>query len=204
MNTSEAIILYRPMLQGIAEKLVGCTEEAEDIVQDTFLKWLSVEQEKIENTKAYLIKAVTNNCLSHIQRLKKKKEDLISSFDSLQISNWHKEHDFFAFDMENELSAAMFIIQSKLEPLERALFILKEAFNIDYDTLQEVFEKKKDHCRQLVCRARKKINESTPNLNITFPNSNQLLDKFLTASNLNNAAEFISHLRNELYSSTTK
>ena len=67
------------MLQAIAYNLVRCKADAEDIVQETFLKWLTIGPQKVENTKAYLIKAVRNNCLNHLDALKKKKVELFSN-----------------------------------------------------------------------------------------------------------------------------
>ena len=87
MNHAQAISLYTPTLQAIAYNLVRCKADAEDIVQETFLKWLTIDSEKIQNTKAYLIRAVTNNCLSHINSLRKKNEvcGLISSSACLLV-----------------------------------------------------------------------------------------------------------------------
>merc|ERR1711939_411348 len=76
---AKTIALYQPMLQAIAYKMVGCMHDAEDMVQDAFLKYLTVDQEKIVNAKAYLIKSVTNNCLNHLNSLKEKKKDYLES-----------------------------------------------------------------------------------------------------------------------------
>src|SRR5687768_18576398 len=65
LTQAQAISLYQPILQRIAVRMVRSKADAEDIVQETFIKWLLQEQEKIKNTKAYLIKAVTNNCINH-------------------------------------------------------------------------------------------------------------------------------------------
>ena len=65
------------MLQAIAYNIVRCKADAEDIVQETFLKWLTLGPQKIENTKAYLIKAVRNNCLNHLTTLQKKERGIV-------------------------------------------------------------------------------------------------------------------------------
>ena len=78
MNQAQAITLYQPTLTSIAYNLLRSKADAEDVVQETFLKWLTIDSEKIENTKAYLIKAVTNNCLNHINSLRKKKEEYLA------------------------------------------------------------------------------------------------------------------------------
>ncbi len=196
MNPSQAITLYQPLLHQIAYNLLRCKADAEDIVQDTFVKWLSIEQEKIENTKAYLIRAVTNNCLNHLKSLKKKKEEY---WDSIQLSELmvkFKESDFAHIDFEKELSAAFKVIQTKLEPLERAAYLLKEVFDFEYDEIQKVLGKKADYCRQLLSRARKKLDESAK-VKAVQPESN-LFESFKKACDLGNVGDFVQHLKTDI------
>ena len=196
MNPTQAITLYQPLLHQIAYNLLRCKADAEDIVQDTFVKWLSIEQEKIENTKAYLIKAVTNNCLNHLKSLKKKKEEY---WDSIQLSELmvkFKESDFAHIDFEKELSAAFKVIQTKLEPLERAAYLLKEVFDFEYDEIQKVLDKKADYCRQLLSRARKKLDDSAK-VKVVQPESN-LFESFKKACDLGNVGDLIQHLKTDI------
>ena len=197
MGKEQTIALYQPLLQTIAYNLVRCKADAEDIVQETFLKWLSLGPQKIENVKAYLIKAVTNNCLNHLTSLKKKKEELFNAANFSEIINRFKETNLAHLDLEVRLAAAWKVLQSKLEPLERAVYVLKEVFDFDYDTLQETFNKKKEHCRQLVSRAKKKL--QTNNLKDSFNFSPSALPKsFFQACHLGNAAEFVAELTKDL------
>ena len=78
MSQDQDIAHYQPLLHAIAYKIVRCKADAEDIVQETFLKWLTLGPGRVENTKAYLITAVKNNCLNHINSLRHKKEELLS------------------------------------------------------------------------------------------------------------------------------
>src|ERR1700754_4393408 len=159
MTQAQTIALYQPLLHRIAYNLVRSNADAEDIVQETFLRWLTIDQQKIENTKAYLIKAVTNNCLAHLETLKRKKEEYIESFNSIEFVQKLKEVNFSHLDFDAELKNAFKVMQAKLQPLERAVFLLKEVFDFDYDSLHKTLDKKKDHCRQLLARARKKLGE---------------------------------------------
>ena len=197
MNQAQTISLYQPLLQAIAYNIVRCKADAEDIVQETFLKWLNAEQEKIRNTKAYLVRAVTNNCLNHIQTLRKKKEEYWDSSKLSQLIVKFKESDFAHLDLEAELSAAFKVLQTKLEPLERAAYLLKEVFDFDYEALQQVLNKKADHCRQLFSRAKKKLSEETPTLHFELPNKTQLLESFKKACE-GPAANFIQDLKNDI------
>jgi RNA polymerase sigma factor (sigma-70 family) len=196
LNHAQTITLYQPLMHQIAYNLLRCKADAEDIVQDTFIKWLSTEQEKIENTKAYLIQAVTNNCLSHLNKIKRKKEEY---WDSIQLSELmvkFKESDFANIDFEKELAAAFKVIQAKLEPLERAAYLLKEVFDFDYEEIQKVLDKKADNCRQLFSRARKKLDKN-PKKAVNNPESN-LFDSFKKACDMGNITDFVQHLKADI------
>lgn len=195
-SPDQTIALYHPMLQSAAQKLLGCKADAEDIVQETFIKWLSIDQSTIQNTKAYLISAVTNNCINHLNALKRKKEEYLDSFHLPEFLVRIKESDFAHLDFEVEISKAFSLILSKLEPLERAVYLLKEAFNFDYDLLQELFDKKKDHLRQLFSRARKKLGEKNEMI-LVSPNKVQLADSFLNACK-GNISDLINTLKQDI------
>jgi RNA polymerase sigma factor (sigma-70 family) len=196
MNQAQTIALYQPLLQTIAYNLVRCKEDAEDIVQETFAKWLSVDQQKIDNTKAYLIRAVTNNCLNHLNSLRKKKEEYIDNVS--EMIKHFKETNLAHLDMD----AAIKVLHSKLEPLERAVYLLKEVFDFDYEELQQTFDKKKDHCRQLFFRAKKKLSEETSKIDL--PDTSKLLESFRNACYLGNASELIQELKNDIAAAISK
>lgn len=146
-------------------RMLRCKADAEDVVQETFIKWLNAEQEKIKNTKAYLITAVTNNCINHLNALKKKKEQYLENFHWPEFVEKFMETDFSHIDLEGQVNKALQIIHEKLEPIERAALLLREVFDFDYKAIQEVLDKKQEHCRQLICRAKKKLNDETASLN---------------------------------------
>lgn len=204
LNQAQTIVLYQPMLQAIAMKLLKCKADAEDIVQETFIRWLNTEQEKIKNTKAYLIKAVTNNCLNHLETLKRKKVEYIESFHWPEFIERFKESDFSQIDIEQKLSKAFHVIQHKLEPLERAAFVLKEAFDVEYKEMQVLLDKKQEHCRQLFCRAKKKINEEKQRLNDVITEKTALMKSFKESCDVGHAAEFLNTIKNDLKAALEK
>ncbi|HRI78622.1 MAG TPA: sigma-70 family RNA polymerase sigma factor [Cyclobacteriaceae bacterium] len=205
MNHAQTITLYQPTLQAIAYNLVRCKADAEDIVQETFLKWLSIiDKEKIRNTKAYLIQSVRNNCLNHLNSLKKKKEEYLDSIKVGEMVHKFKESNFAHLDIETDLAKAFKVLLAKLEPLERAVYVLKEAFDFDYDALQLALDKKKDHCRQLLCRAKKKLGEETSKLHFDLPDTSKLLESFNKACTMENVSDFIQDLKKDLSDRLTK
>jgi RNA polymerase sigma factor (sigma-70 family) len=197
MSNAQTIALYQPMLYAIAYNLVRCKQDAEDIVQETFLKWLSAEQEKIQNLKAYLIRAVTNNCLNHLSALKRKKEEYLDSIHLPEFLSKIRETNLAHIDLDVYLTGAIKVLHTKLEPLERAVYLLKEVFDVDYDTLHKTLNKKKDHCRQLLSRAKKKLNEET-RIHFDFPAPSALLDSFKKACQ-GDTDELINSLKRDIW-----
>lgn len=178
--------------------MVGSIHDAEDIVQETFLKWLMAEKEKIKNTKAYLIRAVTNNCLNHLDALKRKKNEYLDNLKPAELIDWHRIADFKKIDLDHEVSHALNVLHKKLEPLEKAIFLLREVFNFEYEELQHLFDKKKENCRQLFCRAKEKLHNEGSKIKIEAPNPNSFLQSFKKASDLGHIGDFIQHLGSDI------
>lgn len=197
MTQQQTILLYQPLLQGIAMKMLRCKADAEDIVQETFIKWLSQEHTKIKNTKAYLIKAVTNNCINHLNSVRNKRIEYLEGFHWVDLMEKFRETtDFSHIDLETELSNAFHVLQNKLEPLERAVYVLKEVFDFDYNALQELLDKKQDHCRQLFCRAKKKLKDEKEHFNAVFqPKKSALLESFRKACEFGQPIDLVAQLR---------
>ena len=178
MSDERVITLYQPMLVSIAYKMVNNLMDAEDIVQDTLLKFLSTNRQNIKNVKAYLIKAVTNNCINHLKKLRQNAEELI---DPILHAEWlgSLEFDFQKVDLEAELSQALKVVMKKLEPSERAVFLFREVFSFDYSEIAEIVEKKKDNCRQLFCRAQSKLQQEKERFSINLDQHKQTINGFL-------------------------
>jgi RNA polymerase sigma factor (sigma-70 family) len=198
MTQAQTISLYQPLLVTIANNLVRCKQDAEDIVQETFIKWLTIDTSKVENTKAYLIKAVTNSCLNHLQSFRKKKQEYLDSIHFDEFLHRIKESNFSHLDLDINLSDAFKILQAKLEPLERAVFLMKEVFDFDYESIQQALDKKQDHCRQLFCRARKKLGESSTGLHFEMPNVSKMLDSFREACQMESVEKFVEELKGDI------
>ncbi len=177
--------------------MVGSLEDAKDIVQDTFVKWLTVDHQTIKDTKAYLVKAVSNNCINYLVSSKRKKtEGLDAVVEHRLIDKTTEPH---GLDMESELAVAISLLHKKLEPLEKAIYILREVFDLEYEHLQEIFDKKKENCRQLFCRAKEKINSETQKLKSDFidiqPN---FVSNFQKACSLGHLSDFIADLKHDI------
>jgi len=195
MSQAQTISLYQPLLYAIALRMVGSLQDAEDIVQDTFVKWLTIDQEKIENTRAYLVRTVTNNCINHLNSFRKKKSEYLSQMKNIELLERYRDFEFPRFDLENELSEALAVIHKKLEPVEKGIYLLREVFDFEYEDLQHIFGKKKENCRQLFSRAKEKLQKENKKEKATP--TQPLLESFKKACNFGQVSEFVSQINLE-------
>lgn len=197
MNDERVISMYQPMLVSIAYKMVNNLMDAEDIVQDTLLKFLSSNRQHIQNIKAYLIKSVTNNCINHLKKLKQNAEELI---DPLLHAEWMGsfDFDFQKVDLDTELSAALKVLMQKLEPSERAVYLFREVFSFDYSEIAEIVEKKKDNCRQLFCRAQSKLQEEKTRFSLNMDHHRQTFNSFVESCREGSFKNLIDSLKSDI------
>ena len=185
------------MLQKIAYRIVGCIADAEDIVQDAFLGFLKKGPEKIENVKAYLMSAVVNTSLNHLKAARNNLTDFIESSPENRFKINAGEENISDLDKNREIDLALKVIHEKLEPIERLIFVLREIFDFDYETLQEIIQKNKDNCRQIFSRARAKL--SIEDINFSSPYkgaASGLIEGFKNACNFGKMSELIHELMN--------
>ncbi len=183
MTTTDTILTYRPFLISIAYKMLGSLEDAQDVVHDTFLKWLGLDHSKIENTKSYLAKSTVNRCINHLNAAKR--------LPITHIDNWLQDSFMGKFNFELDLSekldfdynleAAISQLLQKLNPSERIVYVLKEVLNFDYTEIELVVEKKKEHCRQLLSRAKKRMEEEKSRFHVDTTKMSQFYTKCVDA-----------------------
>ena len=202
MNTSEDIFTYHPLLRSIALRIVGSIEDAEDIVQDTFEKWLSIDRKDIKNTKAYLIKSVSNNSIKFLTSLKNKiSQKTFTAEDHFELVDRQQIKAFLNFDMDAQLGEAWQVLHKKLEPLEKSIYVMREVFSVEYEELQDIFDKKKDHCRQLFFRAKSKLEQDKIKFKTDFTVPKLPLS-FKKACELGTISEIIDELKREISKKT--
>lgn len=171
--------------------------DAEDAVQEAYEKWLSIDTSKIENTKAYLVRMVTNTSIN-ILRTKKDKQAVPVEYLTEMI-DVDREQEVQLFDLENQLTEAWKFLHRKLEPLEKTVFVLREVFNVDYQDIQLIVDKKAENCRKIVSRAKEKLRSTDlPKLKISLPEVH-LPDSFKAASQKGNLTQLIQDFSLDLF-----
>src|SRR5690242_6965271 len=157
MDRASEFERYRSRLFGIAYRMLGAVEDAEDLVQETYLRWHEADADAVRNPEAWLVAVVSRLSIDRLRRASTERETY--------VGNWLPEpigyDDRLATDRETELasdlSMAFLVLLERLAPEERAAFLLREVFDCGYDEIAHVLEKSEDATRQIVHRARMRV-----------------------------------------------
>lgn len=162
MNTNTAALYkeYKPLLSGIAYRMLGTLTDAEDIVQDVFAELETRNLDAVSNGRAYLVKMVTNRCINLLKSARKTREVYTGPWlPEPEVSDAGGMPETFAMRTES-VSYALLVLLEQLSPLERAVFILRETLDYDYPELARLLGKSDANCRQLYSRAKRKIDRA--------------------------------------------
>ena len=174
---------HRPLLFGIAWRMLGNAADAEDILQEAFLRWQkTVEETTVRSPKAFLVTIVTRLCLNHLDLARVKRELLFATDSARDCIPSGETSPAADADLADALDAAFSVVLKCLSPIERAVFLLREVFECDYIEVARIVEKSEDNCRQILRRARERIAGKDPRFNITVEQQETVLREFLSAT----------------------
>jgi RNA polymerase sigma-70 factor, ECF subfamily len=184
VGADEEFVELRPLLFSIAYRMLGRVVEAEDVVQDAFLRWRRAADEGVEvdSAKSYLAATVTRLAIDHLRRAKTQRETYIGPWLPEPLVAGTEEDVAEQAEMADSLSMAFLVLLEDLKPVERAVFLLREVFEYSYPEIAEVVEKSEANCRQLFTRARKRIEAGTPRFEASAEERDELARSFFAAA----------------------
>jgi RNA polymerase sigma-70 factor (ECF subfamily) len=182
LDKAQSFAEHRPLLFGIAWRMLGNSSDAEDILQDAFLRWQKIDQSVVRSPRSFLVTVVTRLCLNHLDRAHVRHEVLGADafLQELPSGETNPANDA---DLAEALDAAFTVMLRCLSPIERAVFLLREVFDRDYAEISRIVEKSEDNCRQIVRRARSRVAGQEPRFVVDAKEQDALLREFLNASN---------------------
>jgi RNA polymerase sigma-70 factor, ECF subfamily len=172
---------HRRLLFSLAYRMLGSIVDAEDMVQEAFLRWQAATSEEIKAPKAYLSAVVTNLCINHLQSARVKREEYIGPWLPEPLITDENQDPMSNLQMADSLSMAFMILLESLTPAERACFLLREVFDYDYEEIARMMGKTQDNCRQMVSRARLHIRERRPRFSVSQEMQSRLTGQFIKA-----------------------
>lgn len=185
----------RPVLLGLAYRILGSHADAEDAVQDTFLKWQSAERGDIANPPAWLATVCTRHCLDLLRHHDRARVDYIGTWLPEPLHTPDEQAPDEASALASSLTTAFVLTLQRLTPKERAAYLLREIFDMDYLQVADTLDLSEAACRQLVLRARGHVERAKVRHVTPEPRQRRLLAAFGTAiatGSIDTLAELLS------------
>jgi RNA polymerase sigma-70 factor (ECF subfamily) len=177
---TEAFVAHRNLLFTVVYEMLGSAADAEDVLQETWLRWAGVDLAVVRDQRAYLVRIATRQALTRLRALGRRKESYVGS--------WLPEPLLTAPDVAEDaelaesVSMAMLLVLETLTPTERAVFVLREVFDLGYDEIAEAVDKSPAAVRQIAHRARARVAERRPRGNVTPAETRDALVAFQRAA----------------------
>ena len=183
----------RGRLFGVAYRMLGSVSEAEDVLQDAWLRWQAVDFGTVDNPPAFLMRTVTRLCIDTLGAARNRLTDYVGPWLPEPLIHDMSETPESLKALADDLSTAFLLLLEKLNPVERAVFLLRESFDFNYREIAEVIGKSEENCRQIDRRARQRLGKDGPRRPADPEEHDRLLYGFLQASREGNL-EGILHL----------
>jgi RNA polymerase sigma-70 factor (ECF subfamily) len=180
--TGAPVTDLRPLLFSIAYRMVGSVSEAEDLVQEAFLRFQSVDEEAVESPKAYLSAVTTRLAIDHLRSARVRRERYVGTWLPEPLLTDTAPGPAQVTETAESLSLAFLAVLERLSPVERAVFLLREVFDYGYDEIAEIVERTPDNCRQLFVRARRHVEAERPRFEPSREQHEELARRFLAAT----------------------
>jgi RNA polymerase sigma-70 factor, ECF subfamily len=168
----------RPRLFGIAYRMLSTVHDAEDAVQETYLRWHEADASAIHSAEAWLVAVVTRISIDRLRRAATERDAYVGNWLPEPIATPLGDRDA---EIASDLSMAFLILLERLAPEERAAFLLREVFGAEYAEIARVLEKSEAACRQIVHRARERVRRDERRFTPAPDAKEQLLERFVTA-----------------------
>jgi RNA polymerase sigma-70 factor (ECF subfamily) len=171
----------RSLLFGIAYRMLGSVMDAEDIVQEAYLRWQQVDPTTVQSAKAYLATTVTRLSIDHLRAARNRREAYVGPWLPEPLLGVQAPDSADSAALDESLSMAFLVLLERLTPLERAVFLLHDVFEYTFEEIATVVEKTPANCRQIAHRARQSIQQGQPRFTAAPDEQARLTERFAAA-----------------------
>ncbi|MET7606342.1 RNA polymerase sigma-70 factor [Streptomyces avermitilis] len=184
-TATEVFVAHRPVLMGVAYRMLGRVADAEDVVQEAWLRWSGADRSEVREPRRYLVRVTTRLAIDRLRQLQSRNE--------AYVGPWLPEPYLTDFGdtvpdaaeravLADSVSLAVLVVLESLSPLERAVFVLREAFGYPFADIAATLERSEAAVRQLAGRARKHVDERRPRYEVDPAERRDLTERFLVAA----------------------
>ncbi|WP_433728150.1 RNA polymerase sigma-70 factor [Nocardia sp. CA-129566] len=176
VEATETFVAHRKLLFTVAYEMLGSAADADDVLQETWLRWVAVDAAHVEDHRAYLVRITTRQALNRLRSMKRRREAYVGS--------WLPEPLLTTADvaadveLSESVSMALMLVLETLTPTERAVFVLREAFGIGYDEIAAAVDKTPAAVHQIAHRARRHVEARRPRRSVTARQAEAAVEAF--------------------------
>ncbi|KOF13941.1 RNA polymerase sigma factor SigJ [Ensifer adhaerens] len=163
----------RPKLMRVAYRMLGSVADAEDMVQEAFIRWMGADRSEVREPEAFLRRTVTRLCLDQLKSARRQRETYVGPWLPDPVVEEEPEDD---------VTLPLMLALERLSPLERAAFLLHDVFGLSFEEVAATIERDPAACRQLAARARTHVREARPRFHVEQARGVELAEAFFTAS----------------------
>jgi RNA polymerase sigma-70 factor (ECF subfamily) len=177
--TDDPFVTHRSLLFTVAYEMLGSAADADDVLQEAWLRWANVDHSEVRNPRAYLIRIVTRQALNQMRMTSRRREEYVGEWlpEPLLTSPDVAED----VELAESVSMAMLTVLETLGPTERAVFVLREVFELPYDEIAEAIGKSATTVRQIARRARDHVAARRPRVRVSRSEQQAVVERFLAA-----------------------
>ncbi len=179
VSHTDIFVAHRNLLFTVAYEMLGSAADAEDVLQETWLRWVGVDLEQVRDQRAYLVRITTRQALNRLRTMKRRKE--------AYVGPWLPEPLLTTPDVAEDVelaesvSMALMLVLETLSPTERAVFVLREVFDVGYDEIAAAVDKSQAAVRQIAHRARQHVDARRPRTAVSASETRAALASFQRA-----------------------
>lgn len=184
----------RPALFAVAYRMLGSATDADDVLQDAWLRFSAAQPSDLRSVKAYLTTIVTRLCLDRLKSARAVREEYVGTWLPEPVATDDRREPEGSLALAESVTLAFIVLLETLSPEERAVFLLREVFDYEYDEIAGMLDTTPANCRQLFHRARGRIAERKPRFRASVDERRPLIDRFVRAFRDGSEAELTSVL----------
>ncbi|HEU0181964.1 MAG TPA: sigma-70 family RNA polymerase sigma factor, partial [Agromyces mariniharenae] len=175
--STDQFVVHRGLLFTVAYELLGSAADAEDVLQESWLRWSQVDQSQVREPRAYLVRIVTRQALNQLRTVSRRREEYVGEWlPEPLITSPDVAEDV---ELAESLSMAMLTVLETLGPTERAVFVLREVFDVPYDEIAEAVGKTPAAVRQIAHRAKEHVAARRPRVEVDPAEQEKVVERFL-------------------------
>ncbi len=178
--------------------MLGSVADAEDMLQETFIRWQQPSDEEIRSPRAFLVTIISRLCINHLQSARVQREEYIGQWLPEPLLTGPGSDPSETYRVGESLSMAFLVLLERLTPMERAVFLLREVFDYEFSEIAQTLGQNQANCRQILRRARQHVAEVRPRFDASLQQREQLLHQFLDATSHGDLNGLVALLSSEV------